>query len=136
MGVRDVGVLGLSQSSDQLVLLLDQRSQINAPGEGGDPGEGIGQCDLAGAGSGQQRLGRDAPDVHAGAADGAVLDHQHRPAGLASGDSGRHGCPAGAHHRQIEFETRFHQMAPLFLRSLGWTFQRTGRSTQAVSKER
>ncbi len=80
----------------------DQRGQIRRhPVETGDPGEAVGAGVLVGGGRRDQRLGRDAPDVDAGAAGRGLLDHHDTRPGVAGPDGGGEGGGPRADDGQI-----------------------------------
>jgi hypothetical protein len=101
-GIGHVGVLVLLQATDQLRLLVHQSSEVDTVRGGGHAPEGVVHRALPDPGSGEQGLGRDTTDVHAGAAKRAPLDEGHAGVGLPSGDAGRHRGPAGTDHSEVD----------------------------------
>ena len=84
-----VDVLVLAQLTDDLVLGGDQLSHVHGARIGRDAGEASVCGAVAGLRRGQQRLGRDAADVHARPADHAALNHDHPQLATPRGDRGR-----------------------------------------------
>jgi hypothetical protein len=77
VAVGKIDVLVLTHVSDQVVLLRDQRRQIDGTHVGRKPGERVRTSRVIRLRGGQQRFGWDAADVHAGATNRAALDHEH-----------------------------------------------------------
>jgi hypothetical protein len=84
----EVEVLVLAHLGDQLVLLPDQGGEVHWPSRRRQPGEGMRAGGMAGRGRSEQGLGRDAAHVHAGAAHGALFDHDDAAVAAAGFDGG------------------------------------------------
>ena len=97
----EVDVLLLSHRLDDLALAGDQRGEVDRARVGGDPREPALPRPMARLGRGQQRLGRDAANVHARAADGAALDHRQAQVQAPRGDGGRERSAAGPDDDQV-----------------------------------
>ena len=101
VGGGDVGVLGLTQPADQLVLLLHQSREVHVTRRGGGAHERVVQRAVPGPCPGQQRLGRHTPDVDAGATQGAPLDDDHAGTQQPGVDRRGHRRPTRTDHGQI-----------------------------------
>lgn len=115
VGGRDVGVLRLPQPPDELILLLHHAARSTTPAVVGAPGKGLVSAPWREPAAARSVLGRDAPDIHAGATQGALLDQDDAPVGAASGDRGCHRRPARAHHCQVRLLALFHRVPPVRL---------------------
>jgi len=90
---QQVFVFGLAEAIDERLLLLDERFPVEDPGNALHAVKSVGVLAVVnGFHRADERLGRDAADIHAGAADGALAHHNNPGAALGDRDSGGK-CP-------------------------------------------
>ena len=101
---REVDVLVAAHSLDDLSLAGDQGREVDRGRLGTDAREAPHARAVARLGRGEQRLGGNAADVHACAADRRALDHRHTELSAARGDRGRERAAARPDDRQVVVE--------------------------------
>src|SRR5581483_4027332 len=140
---QQVGILGLAQTGNQLILLCDERRPVGDIAFRPNASKAGGRASLVqGLRGPDQGLGRHTADVDTCPANRAVADQGHLRALLGGGDRGREPGGAGADHSKViathapavvAGTAVTHAGSPWWL---GWRWARSTRRSAAADKDR